>query len=268
MCSLSAITPRWRGTLRNCCRLVSGGPKRRKQSPKYPFSGFESKGVPDPRTAGVAKDRPFTLPPGIFRPKQSLGQNFLSDQNFVRKIVNAFAPLHEGEMGERVVEIGSGTGALTRVLLPKYPKMTALEIDPRSVKFLLSKLPSLHCVHGNVLDTNWCALAAMHRGPLNIIGNLPYNVTSQILFNLVDNYRCLNKVVITAQWEVRRSLFPPNPSVCVSCLIHSSHSCLFLPCSSPSAFWQSQTPRPTESPALSSSSTAPPLPAGSAELFL
>jgi len=60
-----------------------------------------------------APDRPFTLPPGAFKPKQSLGQNFLSDQNYVMKIVNAFE--NDSEKGKRVIEVGPGPGALSRV---------------------------------------------------------------------------------------------------------------------------------------------------------
>lgn len=207
--SSSCISSRCVLQLRVYIREVSGGPKRKGQA-KFTKLYNERE---DLNIDGVIvdKNRPFTLPPGLFRPKQSLGQNFLSDQNYVNKIVKAFSPLSDGEGGKRVVEIGSGAGALTRVLLPLYPKMTAVDIDPRGIKFLLKKLPGLHCIHGDVLDMDWCALAAKNRGPLNVIGNLPYNVTSQILFNLVDNYKCIDKVVITSQWEfAQRVLAKPN----------------------------------------------------------
>ena len=85
------------------------------------------------------RDRPFTLPSGQFKPKQSLGQNFLSDQNYVLKICDAFKDSSPG--GANVVEIGPGPGALTRVLYPRYPAMTAIEIDERAVAFLGEKLP-------------------------------------------------------------------------------------------------------------------------------
>ena len=87
------------------------------------------------------KDRPFTLPAGQFKPKQSLGQNFLSDQNYVLKICDAFTDT--SSEGHRVVEIGPGPGALTRVLYQRYPSMTAIEIDQRAVAFLGEKLPGL-----------------------------------------------------------------------------------------------------------------------------
>lgn len=88
------------------------------------------------------KDRPFTLPAGQFKPKQSLGQNFLSDQNYVLKICDAFADT--SSEGHRVVEIGPGPGALTRVLYQRYPSMTAIEIDQRAVAFLGEKLPGVN----------------------------------------------------------------------------------------------------------------------------
>ena len=65
----------------------------------------------------------------------------MSDQNYVLKICDAFSDRSEG--GHRVVEIGPGPGALTRVLYPRYPKMTAIEIDQRAVAFLGQKLPGL-----------------------------------------------------------------------------------------------------------------------------
>ena len=97
--------------------------------------------VSDSDSDGV-KDRPFTLPAGQFKPKQSLGQNFLSDQNYVLKICDAF--IDSSSDGHRVVEIGPGPGALTRVLYQRYPSMTAIEIDQRAVAFLGEKIPGIN----------------------------------------------------------------------------------------------------------------------------
>ena len=132
------------------------------------------------------KDRPFTLPPGEFRPKQSLGQNFLSDQNYVMKIVNAFKDVSED--GIRVVELGPGPGALTRKLHQKYPKMSAVEIDQRAVAFLGEKIPGLKVIHKDVLECDWPLMATERGGPLSVIGNLPFYITSQILFSLADRF--------------------------------------------------------------------------------
>lgn len=146
------------------------------------------------------KDRPFTLPPGEFRPKQSMGQNFLSDQNYVNKICDSFSD--NSEQGIRVIEIGPGPGALTRVLFPKYPLMTAIELDQRAVAFLGTKLPGLNVIRQDVLLTNWAELAANKGGKLNIIANLPYHIVSQVLFSLADAHKTIHTAVVTMQLEV------------------------------------------------------------------
>ena len=145
-------------------------------------------------------DRPFTLPPGLHKPKQSLGQNYLSDQNYVLKICDAFQD--DSIEGHRVVEIGPGMGALTRVLVRKYPRMTAIEIDDRSVKFLNEKLPGLSVLNEDIMTFNWEKLAAEKGGKLNVVANLPYYITSQVLFGLADAHKVINKAVVTMQWEV------------------------------------------------------------------
>jgi len=140
---------------------------------------FASSKVVSEITSG---DRPFTLPTGAFKPKQSLGQNFLSDQNYVLKIVNALTD--DSEQGSRVVELGPGPGALSRMLIQRYPNMTAVEIDQRAVAFLQEKLPTLRVLHMDVLKCDWAKMAE-ERGTyvLSIINktcslvyNSPYNL--------------------------------------------------------------------------------------------
>ena len=85
-------------------------PAVKKQQPK-PFTSFNN----NPKE--VPLGRPFTLPAGLFKPKQSLGQNFLNDKNYVIKICDAFSETSTG--GSRVVEIGPGPGSLTKTLFPR-----------------------------------------------------------------------------------------------------------------------------------------------------
>ena len=119
-------------------------------------------------------DRPPTLPSGAFRPKQSLGQNYLSDQNYVLKITSALRTDEDGddaaaaaaaggggaaatpaaERGARVVELGPGLGALTRVLLREHPAMLAIEIDERAVALLRERHPSLTVLSSDVLQVS------------------------------------------------------------------------------------------------------------------
>lgn len=189
-------------TIRLCAAQFSrarpGAPSRK--DPAYRRKPRPTKTEDSESEESSEPDRPFTLPPGQHRPKQSLGQNYLSDQNYVLKICDAFQD--DSQDGHRVVEIGPGLGALTRVLLRKYPKMTAIEIDERSIKILKEKLPELQVIHQDVLQFDWAKMAEEKGGKLNVIANLPYYITSQVLFGLADAHKSINKAVVTMQWEV------------------------------------------------------------------
>mmetsp|Transcript_35520 Transcript_35520/g.85707 ORF Transcript_35520/g.85707 Transcript_35520/m.85707 type:complete len:466 (+) Transcript_35520:161-1558(+) len=178
-----------------------------------------------------------TLPAGKFRPKQSLGQNYLRDGNTVMKIVKAFiddatSTLGVNEEGEednegdgdgedlkrrsdlRAVELGPGAGALTDVLLPALGpnNLQCIEIDDRSVELLTEKHPALRVYHEDVLQVDYPSLAIDEGGPLSIIGNLPYYITSQILFALADasHTDSVRSATVTMQWEVARRIVAPT----------------------------------------------------------
>lgn len=168
-----------------------------------------SSGVTTVKFDADAPNRPFTLPPGEFRPKQSLGQNYLSDQNYVNKIVQAFGharsqlpTTQDDPNGHRVVEIGPGLGALSRTLVLTYPQMTAVEIDQRAVSVLGEKLPQLTVIHQDVLTFDWAAHAAKVGGRISIVANLPYHIVSQVLFSLADASEYIDTAVVTMQLEV------------------------------------------------------------------
>lgn len=133
-----------------------------------------------------------------FRPKQSLGQNFLHDPNTVRKIAAAL----RAPEGASVVEIGAGTGVLTEELLKVHPDLVALEIDKRAVEHVRGRLPEAEVRHQDVLEVNWPALAEELGPPLYVIGNLPYNLTSPILFDLLEARSHLAEAVLMVQKEV------------------------------------------------------------------
>lgn len=161
---------------------------------------WDSKFSREKKSSNLTPDRPFTLPPGAFRPKQSLGQNFLSDQNYVIKICDALRDESAG--GCRVVEVGPGSGALSRVLVVRYPAMTAIELDQRAVAFLADKLPGLAVRHQDVLKVDWPALARDKGGPISVIANLPYYIVSQVLFSFADAHQSISQAVVTMQLEV------------------------------------------------------------------
>lgn len=140
----------------------------------------------------------------MIAPKQSLGQNFLRDPNTIRRIADA-VPAPPGPDAP-VVEIGPGTGALTAALLERYPKLVALEVDDRAVAHLRQTLPTLDVRHQDVLDADWAALAAERGGRLFVAGNLPYYITSPILFGLVDQRAHLAEATVMMQREVAERL--------------------------------------------------------------
>ena len=145
-----------------------------------------------------AKPRAATGGPDGVRPKKSLGQHFLRDPNTVRRIADAVG----APAGAPVVEIGPGTGALTGPLLERYPHLTAVEVDARAVEHLRGAYPGLDVRHQDVLEVDWAALAQAKGAELWVAGNLPYYITSPILFALLDARAHLRRAVVMMQREV------------------------------------------------------------------
>ncbi|WP_340104526.1 16S rRNA (adenine(1518)-N(6)/adenine(1519)-N(6))-dimethyltransferase RsmA [Rhodohalobacter sp. 8-1] len=131
------------------------------------------------------------------RKKKSLGQHFLRDYHMIQKIAGSL-PADEGE---RVVEIGPGGGALTEVLHKNYKNFTAIEIDPVMVSHLNETLPDLHVIKQDILKTDWQELSDESE-PIHVIGNLPYFITSQILFSLLESRKLLKSATLMMQKEV------------------------------------------------------------------
>lgn len=136
------------------------------------------------------------------RPIQSLGQNFLQDPNIVRKIVEAV----RAPADAHVVEIGPGEGALTASLADRYATFTAIEIDERAVGLLRERIPGLDVRHRDILEVDWGELAAEKGAPIYVVGNLPYNITSQILFGILEAGDVVAEAVLMMQREVAERL--------------------------------------------------------------
>lgn len=137
-----------------------------------------------------------------FRPKQSLGQNFLHDPNMAEKIVGTLTAPSDAH----VVEVGAGTGELTELLAERYEHLTAIEIDERAVEVLRQKQPDLDVRHEDILETDWPTLAAEEEGPLYVISNMPYYLTSELLFALLENRAHIAEAVLTMQEAVAERL--------------------------------------------------------------
>lgn len=118
----------------------------------------------------------------------------------IGKIVGTITPTPK----QRLVEIGPGTGALTRFLYPKYPEMCAIEVDQRAIAVLQEEMPALDIRQSDVLKVNWSDLA--QTAPLYVIGNLPYYITSPILFALLEASSAVEEGVFMMQKEVAERL--------------------------------------------------------------
>ena len=142
---------------------------------------------------------------GRLRPRKSLGQNFLRDDRIARKIVDA---VHPGP-GDVVMEIGPGEGALTRHLATTGAQLVLVELDERAVTKMreLYEGSGVQVLHQDVLTVDLDALAAaMSTERLRVVGNIPYYITSPILFHVLDNRCRVRDLTMMVQKEVARRL--------------------------------------------------------------
>ena len=113
--------------------------------------------------------------------RKRFGQHFLTDGAVIAAIVDAIDP----KPGEALVEIGPGLGAMTGPLVARCQRLTVIELD-RDLAQRLRKRPELNVVEADVLRVDFGALAKSHGQALRIVGNLPYNISTPILFHLLD----------------------------------------------------------------------------------
>ena len=133
------------------------------------------------------------------RAKKALGQHFLTDQAIAKAIVDAL-PVSEEKMP--VLEIGPGMGVLTQYLLPREDlDLKLVEIDGESVDYLLTHFPGMQ---GRLYQADFLKLPLdrIMPGTFSVIGNFPYNISSQIFFKILDNKDRIPEVVCMIQKEV------------------------------------------------------------------
>jgi 16S rRNA (adenine1518-N6/adenine1519-N6)-dimethyltransferase len=140
------------------------------------------------------------------RAKRRLGQNFLVDPNLQRKIVLAL----DAEADDTIIEIGPGRGALTRHLAGTGARLVAVELDHELAASLGREFDGNDHVtirHGDILDFDPAGLAldgggGVSKGALKVVGNIPYNITSPILFRLLEWRPPPERIVLMVQQEV------------------------------------------------------------------
>ncbi len=143
------------------------------------------------------------------RPRKRFGQNFLHDRNVIARMIAVIRPRAE----DRIVEIGPGRGALTAPLLERVAALSVVELD-RDLIDGLERLSAEHgerlrIVQGDALETDFTTLA--NDGPLRLVGNLPYNISTPLLFHLTEASVPVADLHLLLQREVvERMAAPPG----------------------------------------------------------
>lgn len=143
----------------------------------------------------------------MVRAKKSLGQHFLKDKNIARKIVNSLSP-----NSTNILEIGPGTGVLTEFLIQKQNiKLYLIDVDRESVDYLNAHFPELN---GRIIHDDFLKYPTgkLFDQSYSIIGNFPYNISSQIFFNVLANHEWVDEVVCMIQKEVAERISSPEGS--------------------------------------------------------
>jgi 16S rRNA (adenine1518-N6/adenine1519-N6)-dimethyltransferase len=154
------------------------------------------------------------------QPRKKWGQSFLEDMNIIRRIVAMAEPAGD----ETVVEIGAGLGFMTEELAKKAGRVIALEIDPRLVAVLRERFIGQDRVEVLQMDVlKYDFSSACPGGRIKVVGNIPYPISSPILFRLLDFRRSISSMILMFQKELAdRITAPPGtkdygiPSVLVS----------------------------------------------------
>ena len=135
----------------------------------------------------------------MIRPVKSLGQNFLRDENILRKITAEIDP----KAGDSIIEIGPGEGALTKHLLNSEAALTFIEYDIRAVEHLKMTYPNINIIHKDFLKFE---LSSLDQNKLRIVGNIPYNITSPIIFKMLENRDIVEDSILMTQYEVAKRI--------------------------------------------------------------
>lgn len=137
------------------------------------------------------------------RAKKHLGQHFLTDLNISKSIADALS----GSVCRSTIEVGPGMGVLTQFLIPRSDlDLSVAEIDTESVEYLKEHYPQLTIIEGDFLRM---PLGEMFPDGFNVIGNFPYNISSQIFFKILDHRNSVPEVVCMLQREVAQRIAEP-----------------------------------------------------------
>jgi len=171
----------------------------------------------------------------MVRPKKHLGQHFLTDHSIAIRIVDSM----QANSGDTILEIGPGTGILTRYLLEKEIRLLPVEIDRESVMYLKHNWPVLEDM---ILEEDFLKMNIDEHitGPFHVVGNFPYNISSQIFFRVLDYRQHIPSVVCMIQKEVAHRIASPPGSKeygILSVLLQAYYNIEFLFSVKPGSFF-------------------------------
>lgn len=135
-------------------------------------------------------------------PLKRFGQNYLRDNNILDKLAKEINP----DKNDLIIEIGPGTGALTTRLSESGAEIIAVEIDKRVKEDLSEKFPEVLIKNEDFLKTDLREIYSTRNKLLKIAGNIPYNLTSPIIFKLIENSDIIKESVLMVQYEVARRI--------------------------------------------------------------
>ena len=147
------------------------------------------------------------------RPRKRFGQHFLCDEHYIERLVDSIAP----KAGQRLVEIGPGQGALTRPLLARVDQLDVVELDRDLIPGLRALAHScgsgthtLTIHEADALKFDFCPLVeGMPKPKLRVVGNLPYNISTPLLFHLTRQLACIEDMHFMLQKEVVERITAP-----------------------------------------------------------
>lgn len=167
------------------------------------------------------------------RPKKALGQHFLTDENIAAEIAETISnsqleKINSDWVDLPIIEVGPGTGVLSKYLLASGREITAIELDKESVQFLAGAYPQLKVVEADFLQLD---LRTVYNRPFALIGNFPYNISSQIFFKVLENIDQIPVVAGMLQKEVAERICSAPGSKAygiLSVLLQAWYDCQYL----------------------------------------
>jgi 16S rRNA (adenine1518-N6/adenine1519-N6)-dimethyltransferase len=136
------------------------------------------------------------------KPLKRFGQNYLTDKNTINKMIDIL----NLQSNDSVLELGPGKGSITEELLKKLKKLTAIEIDTRVIEELKNKFPKLNLIQNDFTKISFKQLSGITNYPIKVIGNIPFNLTGDVLFKSIYEKDFISEVVLLMPFDIAKRI--------------------------------------------------------------